>query len=143
MKKIFIIEQDGEQISTKNENFTPIELIGILRFYEKDIWLKLQQHLSKQEKNIVDIDLYYSNLNSDVDIRIEFLDKISIIESEFCVTNNDKIKYNEKISNERGFVQSIDQYNKTCLIKFENEMIQSCVVPITWLKFISRNNRKK
>lgn len=96
--------------------------------------------------DLIDKKLYYKNYHQrefDNLVEIKFLDKIEIMSSEFCLTNNDKIKYDEILSDEYGTIQSININDKTCLIKFENEMIQSCVVPITWLKFISRNNRKK
>lgn len=54
MKKqiLITINESSCEMHTKGE-ITQIEIIGALRFFEKDVWLKIQQknHIQKQNNN--------------------------------------------------------------------------------------------
>ena len=45
--RITIIKNIDGSMSVKSEGFNMYELLGVLRFAEKDVWLKMQKQQSK------------------------------------------------------------------------------------------------
>lgn len=65
---------------------------------------------------------------------IKLNDKVEILPSEECVTNADKIKYDESISGLKCSVEGINRFEKTILIK--TSLGRRFTVESTWLKKI-------
>lgn len=51
MKKQLTITETKEGLTLKNEGFSPVELMGVLRFYEKDVWLMMQNRQQEKTKS--------------------------------------------------------------------------------------------
>lgn len=140
-KVILKITENG--IAMEMENCDPITALGLLRFYEKDLWLQIEnakiKYLSEAEKKEKEkqneIFFYY---HPEMKIKIEINDLIEILPSENCVTNADYIKYNENISGARGTIKKIDFLNKQALISFQNF---DMYVHTNWLKLISKQKQ--
>jgi hypothetical protein len=50
MEKSILIKSDGKTQSIKIDGFSDFEALGIMRFYEKTIWLHLSRQQDKQMK---------------------------------------------------------------------------------------------
>lgn len=101
----------------------------------KDLRLmETQEQLNKTKLDeIKKLHLFYSHEPEEEVILID--DEIEIISSEFCVTNADTIKYDEKISAQKGIVKGIDLLKKEVLVEIDNQKI---IVHSHWLTFLSR-----
>lgn len=54
MEKSIIIKESDEGMSFQIVGYTNFEALGILRFYEKDVWLKLSRMVDKSIKDSVE-----------------------------------------------------------------------------------------
>lgn len=50
MEKTITITEENGMTSFKATGFSAMEVIGLLRFYEKDVWLKMQQTIEEKQK---------------------------------------------------------------------------------------------
>ena len=46
---VITVDTDTSEMSMKHENITPIEALGLLKFFEKSIWLSMQSGMIKTD----------------------------------------------------------------------------------------------
>lgn len=116
MKKKIIIEIDGDKMSMSTLGYvSSFELLGILRFFEKNIWLEMNRN-NKPVKEYLHVD-----------------QMVEILPSEFCVTNTDTIKYDEIVSGKICIVKEILESENKVKVKL-NEDEREIFVHKHWLK---------
>lgn len=123
-KKITIILTSTGTI-LRNEGFSAIEMLGVLRFYEKNIWLEMQKQNTRQIETQKK-DFFYNGTTLEMKIG----DEVRVLPSSDCVTNSDTIKYDEKIDGVKAFIKFINYSENKVLLT------SGFYVHETWLQFI-------